>query len=122
VSGRFGLIARYCPHRGADLSCGTLEEQGIRCFYHGWKFDERGQCLEQPYEDIANPNPQGFGISQSKRLTQARGEAHAFGFVHQRMMTDHFIPIVPVSTKHLFSNEPAAAVPLLRVGQSDPPR
>ena len=53
LGGRFGLIARHCPHRGADLSCGTVEERGIRCFYHGWKFDERGQCLEQPYEDIA---------------------------------------------------------------------
>lgn len=59
LGGRFGLIARHCPHRGADLSCGTVEERGIRCFYHGWKFDERGQCLEQPYEDIANPNPKG---------------------------------------------------------------
>jgi 5,5'-dehydrodivanillate O-demethylase oxygenase subunit len=57
LAGHFGLIARHCPHRGADLSCGTVEQQGIRCFYHGWKFDERGRCLEQPYEDIANPNP-----------------------------------------------------------------
>lgn len=51
LGGRFGLIARHCPHRGAALSC------GIRCFYHGWKFDERGECVEQPYEEIANPNP-----------------------------------------------------------------
>jgi nitrite reductase/ring-hydroxylating ferredoxin subunit len=57
LGGRFGLVARPCPHRGADLTCGTVEEQGIRCFYHGWKFDQRGQCLQQPYEDIANPNP-----------------------------------------------------------------
>ena len=57
LGGRFGLITRHCPHRGADLSCGTVEELGIRCFYHGWKFDERGQCIEQPYEDLANPNP-----------------------------------------------------------------
>ena len=66
LGGRFGLIARHCPHRGADLSCGTVEGQGIRCFYHGWKFDEAGQCLEQPYEDIANPNTkgrQGFGAT-----------------------------------------------------------
>jgi 5,5'-dehydrodivanillate O-demethylase len=57
LSGRFGLIARHCAHRGADLSCGTVEEDGLRCFYHGWKFDERGACIEQPYEDVANPNP-----------------------------------------------------------------
>jgi 5,5'-dehydrodivanillate O-demethylase len=57
LSGRYGLIARHCPHRGADLSNGIVEEHGIRCFYHGWKYDDRGQCIEQPYEDIANPNP-----------------------------------------------------------------
>jgi 5,5'-dehydrodivanillate O-demethylase len=55
--GRYGLIARRCAHRGADLSCGTVEETGIRCFYHGWKFNEQGACIEQPYEDIASPNP-----------------------------------------------------------------
>ena len=66
LGGRYGLIARHCAHRGADLSCGTVEETGLRCFYHGWKFDERGQCIEQPYEDIANPNPKsrdGCGIA-----------------------------------------------------------
>jgi 5,5'-dehydrodivanillate O-demethylase oxygenase subunit len=57
LSGHYGLIARRCPHRGADLSNGIVEEHGIRCFYHGWKYDERGQCIEQPYEDIANPSP-----------------------------------------------------------------
>lgn len=57
LSGRYGLIARHCPHRGADLSNGIVEEHGIRCFYHGWKYDERGRCIEQPYEDIHNPSP-----------------------------------------------------------------
>jgi 5,5'-dehydrodivanillate O-demethylase oxygenase subunit len=56
-SGWYGLVARRCAHRGADLSYGTVEETGIRCFYHGWKFDHCGACIEQPYEDIANPNP-----------------------------------------------------------------
>lgn len=63
--GRYGLVARRCSHRGADLTYGTVEDTGIRCFYHGWKFDERGACVEQPYEEIANPNPKsrdGCGI------------------------------------------------------------
>lgn len=55
--GRYGLVARHCSHRGTDLSCGTVEETGLRCFYHGRKFDERGQCIEQPYEDIASEDP-----------------------------------------------------------------
>jgi 5,5'-dehydrodivanillate O-demethylase oxygenase subunit len=55
--GRFGLIERHCPHRRADLAYGMVEDEGIRCSYHGWRFDQSGTCVEQPYEDIANPSP-----------------------------------------------------------------
>lgn len=55
LSGTFGLVERHCPHRRADLSYGFVEECGIRCNYHGWRFDETGQCIEQPFEDTANP-------------------------------------------------------------------
>ena len=57
LGGRYGLVARHCSHRGADLSCGTVEETGLRCFYHGWKFDQGGACVEQPYEEVAKRNP-----------------------------------------------------------------
>ncbi len=53
--GRFGLVDRQCCHRRADLSYGWVEACGIRCNYHGWLYDEAGRCLEQPYEDSANP-------------------------------------------------------------------
>lgn len=49
-TGRPGLIERACPHRGADLSYGRLEDGGIRCPFHGWLFDVNGHCLEQPAE------------------------------------------------------------------------
>ena len=49
-SGRYGLIERHCPHRGADLYFGRLEHGGIRCAFHGWLFDVMGNCLEQPAE------------------------------------------------------------------------
>jgi 5,5'-dehydrodivanillate O-demethylase len=49
-SGRFGLIAEACPHRRASLAYGIPTEDGIRCPYHGWKFDRHGKCLEQPNE------------------------------------------------------------------------
>ena len=55
LSGTYGLVDRHCPHRRADLSYGFVENCGIRCNYHGWRFDEAGRCLEQPYEDGANP-------------------------------------------------------------------
>jgi len=48
--GNLGLMARYCPHRGVDLYYGRLEDNGLRCPYHGWHFDTTGQCLEQPAE------------------------------------------------------------------------
>ena len=54
-AGRYGLINRKCPHRGADLVYGMLEECGLRCNYHGWLFNERGRCLAQPFEERANP-------------------------------------------------------------------
>ena len=53
--GRFGLVDRQCCHRRADLAYGWVEACGIRCNYHGWLYDEQGRCLEQPYEDAANP-------------------------------------------------------------------
>ena len=48
--GELGLIGRNCPHRGADLCYGRLENNGIRCPFHGWHFDRSGQCVEQPAE------------------------------------------------------------------------
>lgn len=50
LNGRIGLVGLHCPHRGASLEYGDLEDRGIRCAYHGWLFDVSGQCLEQPAE------------------------------------------------------------------------
>jgi phthalate 4,5-dioxygenase oxygenase subunit len=47
-SGAVGLVQRRCPHRGADLFFGRNEEGGIRCVFHGWKFNRHGECLETP--------------------------------------------------------------------------
>ena len=55
LEGRYGLLERRCPHRRADLSYGYVEACGLRCNYHGWLFAEDGRCLEQPYDDTANP-------------------------------------------------------------------
>jgi phthalate 4,5-dioxygenase oxygenase subunit len=46
--GRVGLLDRRCPHRGADLFFGRNEECGLRCVYHGWKFDVAGECTDLP--------------------------------------------------------------------------
>jgi phenylpropionate dioxygenase-like ring-hydroxylating dioxygenase large terminal subunit len=47
-SGRVGVMDHRCPHRGASLFLGRNEEGGMRCLYHGWKFDVTGQCIDMP--------------------------------------------------------------------------
>src|SRR5918911_1654738 len=50
TSGRVGLLQNNCPHRGASLFFGRNEEGGLRCVYHGWKFDADGTCVDMPNE------------------------------------------------------------------------
>ncbi|MEO8544306.1 MAG: Rieske 2Fe-2S domain-containing protein [Burkholderiaceae bacterium] len=53
ASGQFGLLDRDCPHRGADLAFARNEGDGLRCPFHGWKFDRHGRCLQTPGEPDA---------------------------------------------------------------------
>ena len=55
-AGRYGVVGEQCPHRKASLAFGRVDEVGIRCPYHGWKFDCTGKCLEMP----AEPESGGF--------------------------------------------------------------
>src|SRR5579883_590805 len=50
TTGEVGLLGEHCPHRGASLFFGRNEECGLRCVYHGWKFDLAGRCVEMPNE------------------------------------------------------------------------
>jgi phthalate 4,5-dioxygenase len=49
-NGAVGLVDAFCPHRRAPMFLGRNEKCGLRCVYHGWKFDVTGQCLEMPTE------------------------------------------------------------------------
>jgi len=51
ASGKAQVIAYRCPHRGAPIHLGWIEQDSIRCVYHGWKYDCSGQCVEQPAEE-----------------------------------------------------------------------
>ena len=64
--GRFGLLDRDCPHRGADLAFARHEAEGIRCPFHGWKFAVDGSCLETP----AEPSFNGVGSTLCQRVRQ----------------------------------------------------
>jgi phthalate 4,5-dioxygenase len=50
--GAVGLVDAFCPHRRAPLFFGRNEERGIRCVYHGWKFDRHGTCVDMPSEPL----------------------------------------------------------------------
>jgi phthalate 4,5-dioxygenase len=50
TNGELGLLDEHCPHRGASLYYGRNEDCGLRCVYHGWKFDTAGQCVDMPNE------------------------------------------------------------------------
>ena len=48
--GRVGALDPHCAHRGTSLEWGRVEEEGLRCCYHGWLYDTQGQCIEMPCE------------------------------------------------------------------------
>ena len=50
TNGQVGLVGAFCPHRRAPLFYGRNEECGLRCVYHGWKFDTAGNCVDMPSE------------------------------------------------------------------------
>jgi len=54
AAGRWGLLDRDCPHRGADLAFARHEGDGLRCPFHGWKFDAAGRCLDTPAEPLGS--------------------------------------------------------------------
>jgi nitrite reductase/ring-hydroxylating ferredoxin subunit len=61
--GRYGLLDEFCAHRGASLWFGNNEVGGLRCAYHGWKYDVTGACLEVPSE------PENSSFCTKVRLT-----------------------------------------------------
>ena len=66
TNGNLGLVQEFCPHRGVSLFYGRNEECGIRCSYHGWKFDVNGKCVDMPSE------PDESSFKDKVRLTSYR--------------------------------------------------
>ena len=62
TQGRVGLLSETCPHRLASLYFGRNEECGLRCVYHGWKFDVNGNCVDMPNE------PPEYGFQNRVRI------------------------------------------------------
>jgi phthalate 4,5-dioxygenase oxygenase subunit len=63
TAGRVGVLQASCPHRRTPLYYGRNEERGLRCIYHGWKFDVQGTCVDMPSE------PREFNFADKVRAT-----------------------------------------------------
>jgi len=87
AAGKLGLIEPSCPHRKANLSYGIPEPEGIRCAYHGWLFDEDGNCIDQPSE------PEGSRFKEKVRLKAYKVQELA-GIIFAYMGPDP-VPVLP---------------------------
>ena len=76
--GRLGLLERHCAHRRASLEFGRVEADGIRCCYHGWKYDCAGQCIDTPLEPEESTLKQGVKM---KAYAAEEAGGLVFGYV-----------------------------------------
>jgi phenylpropionate dioxygenase-like ring-hydroxylating dioxygenase large terminal subunit len=86
--GRVGLVGAFCPHRRAPMFFGRNEECGLRCVYHGWKFDRSGACVDMPSE------PPG-SLFKSKVAIEAYPTFEAGGLVWTYMGPAGSVPAHP---------------------------
>jgi nitrite reductase/ring-hydroxylating ferredoxin subunit len=86
--GRPGLLYPHCTHRGASLYYGKVDDQGIRCCYHGWLFDVQGRCLEQPCE------PEG-GRARDRRRQPWYPVQEQYGLIWAYMGPPEKKPVLP---------------------------
>jgi phenylpropionate dioxygenase-like ring-hydroxylating dioxygenase large terminal subunit len=86
--GRPGLLYPRCAHRGTTLYYGKVDEQGIRCCYHGWQFDVEGRCLDQPCE------PQG-GMHKDRIRQPWYPVEEIYGLVFAYMGPPEKKPVLP---------------------------
>lgn len=88
TQGRVGVLEENCPHRGASLFFGRNEDCGLRCVYHGWKFDVTGQCIDLPTESASSPMK-----SRMKAVAYACREAGGILWVY--MGDQERVPALP---------------------------
>ena len=88
-SGRVGIMDHRCPHRCASLFYGRNEENGIRCIYHGWKYDVEGNCLDQP-------NLPPHQVFKDKIKAKAYKAAERYGVIWVYMGERQKAPPMPI--------------------------
>jgi phthalate 4,5-dioxygenase oxygenase subunit len=88
TEGKVGLVDAFCPHRRAPMFFGRNEECGLRCVYHGWKFDRNGTCVDMPSEPADS-------LFKTKVTIAAYPTYEAGGFVWAYLGPREFMPDVP---------------------------
>ena len=88
---RVGVIEPHCAHRGANLFWGRNEEGGIRCAFHGWKFDVNGKCLEMP----TVPQNEAYGTLCKEAAIKAYPTHEAGGVIWAYMGPPELMPEMP---------------------------
>ncbi len=83
TTGNVGLMQNNCPHRGASLFYGRNEESGLRCVYHGWRFDTDGNCVDMPN----GPAESDFKATCARRPTRWSIAAACRGHIWGRIPT-----------------------------------
>jgi phenylpropionate dioxygenase-like ring-hydroxylating dioxygenase large terminal subunit len=86
--GRPGLVHSRCCHRGTTLYNGRVEDEGIRCCYHGWLFDVKGHCLDQPCEA-------GGGLHKAKVRQPWYPVREQYGLIFAYMGPPEKMPVLP---------------------------
>ena len=71
TSGRIAVLETWCPHRNASLFWGRNEDEGLRCVYHGWKFDIEGNCIDMPNEPASSTFNEKITLPAYKAVEQA---------------------------------------------------
>ncbi len=107
TSGAVGIVVDACPHRGASLFFGRNEEEGLRCVYHGWKFDVTGACVDMPSE----PAESNF---RSKVRVRAYPAAERNGMIWAYMGPRETPPELPLLDANLLPEEEASINRTLR--------
>ncbi|HEY0395122.1 MAG TPA: Rieske 2Fe-2S domain-containing protein [Candidatus Elarobacter sp.] len=106
-AGRLGVLDEHCPHRLASLALGRNEEGGIRCVYHGWKFDVEGRCMEMPTE------PEGYSFRDRMR-TRSYPLREAGGLVWTYLGPPESEPPFP---EYDWTKLPKEQVAIIKVGE-----
>jgi phthalate 4,5-dioxygenase oxygenase subunit len=107
-SGAAGLIQNACPHRGASMFFGRNEEDGLRCVYHGWKFDVTGACVDMPSE----PAESNF---RNKVRTKAYPCIERNGIIWTYMGPEAALPPLPDIESNLIEADSGIEYPIRKV-------